>query len=398
MTYPTISRWRISLQATILFAYIAIPFIRLGGNPFFMIDIAGQTVYLASFPVRVEELFIILLLLLFLAAVLLLATALLGRVWCGWLCPQTVVNDMFESVKRAAAGKIIEPVVSHIVALFTGAVLSFATVAYFLAPSEILSRLSAPSLNPGISSLLFILLLLIYLDIIAVGRDFCRSYCPYGRLQAAFMNEGTLNLSFSEFGHIRCIDCKSCLKSCPMGVDIRDGFQIECINCGRCLDACRAVMHGRGGSQGLIIYRFGKHDHGRPVLNWLTGGLLLLSIVLFALLVTSLKMRTEAVLKLQRNSISEPRKVSGEFRLQQWKGVIENRSAATARFNIEIEAVPGKTVELLGQVRDIEVASNGIRIALFFVRYESTVPEGSMVKVRLIKVGKGAVAASELNL
>ena len=132
---------------------------------------------------------------------------------------------------------------------------------YFIEPRQFFAQLAAFDLHYAATLTLIVTGVLVYLDLALVRRLLCRDFCPYGRFQTALVDKSTLTLHLPDKELARCIACGSCVRTCPMGIDIRQGYQVECINCGRCLDACRQVM-ARRGEPGLIRYSFGTAGAG----------------------------------------------------------------------------------------------------------------------------------------
>jgi polyferredoxin len=257
-------------QWTLALCWFGIPFVRLGGHGLVEIDLVTQTLYLAGATFRIEELLLFLLLLLGGIFFFLLITMVLGRVWCGWACPQTAFDDLAEAVARrlglsARHFRISGPAGPRLLlvlffagfALLTGA--SF--VWYFVPPYEYFARLLRSNLGGWPLGTTLALAGLIFVDLLLLRRIFCRDFCPYGRFQTVLVHPGTLTLRELPEEAERCLDCRACLRACPMDIDIRKGYQVECINCARCLDACRKIMAPRG-EPGIIGYTFGYGEQG----------------------------------------------------------------------------------------------------------------------------------------
>jgi polyferredoxin len=132
---------------------------------------------------------------------------------------------------------------------------------YFVPPPEYVDRLLQGRLGAWPLGTTLVLAGLVFFDLLLLRRLFCRDFCPYGRFQAVIVHPGTLTLRELPEEAERCIDCRACVRACPMDIDIRAGYQIECINCARCLDACRRVMAPRG-ERGVIGYTFGYSSRG----------------------------------------------------------------------------------------------------------------------------------------
>jgi cytochrome c oxidase accessory protein FixG len=277
-------------QWTLAFCWFGIPFVRFGGQGLVEIDLVTQTLHLAGATFRIEELLLFLLLLLGGIFFFLLITMVLGRVWCGWVCPQTAFVDLAEAVARRlgltvrhfrlsgpTGPRLLLVLFLAVFALSAGA--SF--VWYFVPPYEYFARLGRGELGSWPLGTTLVLAGLIFVDLLLLRRIFCRDFCPYGRFQTVLVHPGTLILRELPEEAERCLDCRACLRACPMEIDIRNGYQVECINCARCLDACRQVM-APCGEPGIIGYTFGYGGRGWRAL--LDTRLLAIALILAGLL------------------------------------------------------------------------------------------------------------------
>ena len=371
MSIRRITTKRRLVQAALIVSALILPFVTLGGNPFLRMDISLRTLFMAGVPVRVDQFFLILLATLFIGVFFLLLTVILGRVWCGWLCPQTVFNDLVELIGSWFRSKIsarVSGLLEHGTAIVVSALISFNMFCWFMAPARVAAALLDFTANPLLASCFLLVSLLGYLNLVLVKRSFCRSYCPYGRFQATLADEGTLNLVFLEETRERCLRCNACVRSCPMEIDIREGFQIECINCGRCIDACRGVMERRPEGTGLIGYCFGtkKGARFRP-----GGKTILLGVVTLFLgvgLIWGLVGRNQTAFAVQRIATAEPRTMPDGFQVQAWRAIIGNRSEVPVKYSIRLVAPAADEISLLGPVGEILVAPNEHREITFLVR------------------------------
>ncbi len=399
MPHHRITDKRLLVQTLLILAALLLPFVTVGGTPFLRIDIGLRTMFMAGIPVRVDQLFLLLLATLFILSLFLTITVLLGRVWCGWLCPQTIFNDLAELIGRLfkkSTLPVASRVYEHLTALVIAKLISFNLLCWFMPPAQVVSRLLDFNANPLQFSIFLIVTLLGYLNLILVKRSFCRSYCPYGRLQTALMDQSTLNLTFLEETRDRCIRCGACLRSCPMGIDIREGFQIECINCGRCIDACRGVMERASDGAGLIDYRFGTVRGTRFKLGSKALILLLLTLLLAVLLIWGLSSRKQNAFALQRIATVEPRLLADGFQAQPWRAVIGNRTEVTSNYSIRASKAD-ENVTLLGPVTNIEIAPNQHREITFMIRFKPSVSPSKTVELQLFS-GDKAVASVIIKL
>ena len=246
-----------------------------------LIDIANRKFYFFFIEIWPQEVYIFVGLLILAAFTLFCATAILGRVWCGFFCPQTIWTDLFILVERFIEGdrnararldkkkwgleKISKRIVKHLIWLF----ISFATggvfVFYFGDAPTMLEQLLHFELG---STATFWMILLTITTYILAGfsrEQVCTYMCPYARFQGAMYDENTLMVAYDDVrGEPRgkkkaentgdCIDCFRCVSVCPTGIDIRDGSQYQCINCGLCVDACNEIMEKIGRPRNLIRF------------------------------------------------------------------------------------------------------------------------------------------------
>ena len=250
-----------------------------------LVDFAGGRFYFFFIEIWPKELYFVSGLLILSAMGLFLATALFGRVWCGYACPQTVWTDLYIAVERLVEGdrnkrirldkapwtvsKIFKKTTKHGLWLIIAAATGGAWVFYFHDAPTILPQLFTGH-APG-SAYLFAGLLTFTTYVLAgtMREQVCTYMCPWPRIQAALTDHETLQVTYrhdrgeprgahkkgvSWEGRGDCVDCKACVVACPMGIDIRDGAQLECINCALCIDACDDIMKKVGRPAGLIAY------------------------------------------------------------------------------------------------------------------------------------------------
>jgi len=379
------------VQALLIATAALLPFASVGGNPFLRMDISLRTLFLAGIPVRIDQFYLVLLATLLGLSLFLLITVVLGRVWCGWLCPQTVFNDLAELAAGRFQKKLppfAAALIEHFTALVIAKLIAFNLLCWFMAPALAYYSLMDFNSHPLLLSCFLLVTLFGYINLILVKRSFCRGYCPYGRLQTALTDQSTLNLAFPEENRHRCLRCGACLRSCPMAIDIRDGFQIECINCGRCIDACRGVMEHRPDGFGLIDYRFGVVKGTGFKLGGKTVILLALTLLLGVLLVWGLIDRNQSAFALQRIATVEPRTMPDGSRVQPWRAVIGNRSQSAASYAIRVAPAASGSVTLLGPVDNISISPNQHREITFMIRHRPGAIPAGPVQLQLFSADK----------
>ncbi len=360
-----LSPWRRRSQWSATLLLLLTPWFRIDGNSLLRIDIPALTLHFFGQLLRIEELYLVLIFSLILTMGFLLMTMVLGRIWCGWLCPQTTLTDLAEwmatrlglrglkhSRKKLLGQKLALQLSFLLLALLVSANLLW----YFITPQLFFAQLFSGQLHFSAWIFLLVFTAVIYSDLALVRRLLCRDFCPYGRFQTSLSDQTTLTLHLPESERERCIECNSCVRVCPMEIDIRQGYQIECINCGRCLDACRQVMSNRN-QPGLIGYSFGTTGHGaKALLNPRTLLLSLATLVLLIILMFAIYYRPAASLKVSVSHTAASRILNDGNQATFFNAWINNRSREQATYRLKARQT-GTNIRLTlkGQTDQIEL-------------------------------------------
>jgi len=263
-----IAKFRRNLALGLIVLYVAMPWIKVGGHPMLRIDVVDKVAYLFGGVFRMTDGGFLAFAFLLLGLILFLATALFGRVWCGYACPQTVfvewvIRPIEEFIEgNAAHRKIVDSspktakvwgkkIIKHVLYLGVAAFVANTFLGYFFDPRVILHwMLQPPGDHPKPFFFMSFVMLAFYFDLTWFREQFCSFVCPYARFQSILLDRDSPIIAYDvnrgeprgrrAEGH--CIDCGLCQRVCPTGIDIRDGLQLECIMCGRCADACDSVM------------------------------------------------------------------------------------------------------------------------------------------------------------
>ncbi len=377
------------------------PFVRVGGESLLRLDAVSRTLYFFGAAIRIEEFYLVLLTSLIFLFIFLFVTMLFGRVWCGWFCPQSTLTDFLEWAERrigkALGRSAIAKPVCHLIAVALAFLVASNLIWYFIPPTEYLRRLLAGTLGNVAGISLVSVAFLVWGDLTFIRRYFCKAICPYGRIQLLAMDVNTLTLEFDPDEACRCIGCNSCVRVCPTGVDIRNGFQVECINCGRCLDACRDVLN-RLHQPGIMRYTFGRRagGGGRPVnaRSLLPATVIM---VLSCILAFAMAHRTEGTIKVGRGGDGGVRRLSDGGVVNFYTAYVENRSRTPAVYGIRVEGAAGEKVELLGPTNELKVDANENRKVDFIVRVTPAPTSSRKLKLRLLR-GAERVAEAEMTL
>ena len=287
-------RLRLLVAASLMALFVACPMLTLNGKPLILLDLPRRE--FTFFGATLLPTDSVLLMLLGLGAILsvFLATALFGRVWCGWGCPQTVYLEfLFRPLERLLEGKSYNKVRSsdrgyrwrlvlkHALFLLLSMVLGNLFLSYFVGLRTLLGWIQgSPLEHPSAFAVMAATAALVYFDFAYFREQTCIVACPYGRFQSALLDRHSWIVAYdARRGEPRgkrakkgdaeapargdCIDCKLCTRVCPVGIDIRDGLQMECLTCTSCVDACNSVMARVGLPPGLVRYSSQDEQAGR---------------------------------------------------------------------------------------------------------------------------------------
>jgi cytochrome c oxidase accessory protein FixG len=342
---------------------LLLTFLPFGQGGLLAYDLDLAELHFFGLVLPIEEFHLLLLFCLALLFLFLLTALVLGRVWCGWLCPQTALTDLAEGLARRLGltvsasrifGQAKRRLLFHLCCLAIAGFAAAALLWLFIPPQRFFTHLLALSLPLPATVFLVLAALLIYVDLAFVGRLACRTVCPYGRLQAALAEAGTLTLRFAPAVGERCHNCRACVRACPFELDIRTGDQGECINCGRCLDACRAAIASRGRG-GLIHYAFGAH--GTPlhaIFNLRTVLVASVLLVVTGLLLLATMRRPLAELSVIRAPGAVRVSQNGGSGAIFFSAELVNRGK-DGQFSLSARLADGSNLDLLGPVRDLHL-------------------------------------------
>lgn len=358
--------WRATFQWLTTLLVIVIPFVRVGGDSLLRLDFATLTLHVAGTVLAIETLWLFLLFCLAMILLFLLVTLAFGRAWCGWACPQTTLVDLVEWGARrigikVAAGNFSatagQRLLLHLGSLFLALLVGANLVWYFVSPYDFFPQLLAGSLHWAAVVTLGATAVAVYLDLAFLRRLFCKEFCPYGRFQTVLVDTGTLTLRYHPDEAPRCIRCGVCVRACPTGIDIRNGYQIECINCGRCLDACREVM-ARRHQGGIIRYTFGLEGRGpRALLNLRSALVVMALLAVTGILAIEAFERAPLSLKVARSATLMPRMAGAGQAINFFTLHLANRENAPQPVLIK-SAAGGSALELRGPTQPIILEAN----------------------------------------
>jgi cytochrome c oxidase accessory protein FixG len=377
--------WRWALVWVTQLVFYGLPWLEWNARQAVLFDLAARRFYVFGFVLYPQDFIYLTALLLISAYALFLFTAVAGRLWCGYACPQTVYTEIFVWLERLFEGDRMKRIkldaapwsVDKLLrkggkqaawitlALWTG----FTFVAYFTPVKTLWAEAFTLDFGPWEWFWVLFYAAATYGNAGFLREQVCKYMCPYARFQSAMFDKDTLTITYdvergeprgtrgrktdlkaANLGH--CIDCNLCVDVCPTGIDIRKGLQYECIGCAACIDVCNGVMDKMHYPHGLIRYdtQNGLARHLTRGQEWkrvlrprvLIYGTILL--VVSTAVLTSLALRTPFKVDVLRDRASLARivdegRIENVYRLQ-----VMNASEATQRYRIAVAGLPGVRV------------------------------------------------------
>lgn len=390
---------RTGANVVLIVVLFAIPWIQIAGEPLVMLDVPNRRFHVFGLVIFPQELYFLWLLVIGAALALFFFTALFGRLWCGWACPQTVFTDVFAGASRWIQGwkgsvpprKIASwrVAATHAAWVLASLVIGFHLVSYFVAPRTLIADALSGEIHPAAAGFHLAAATLAYIDFVFMRQIFCRFLCPYARFQGVLFDRDTLVIAYDEKrGEPRgkkgtvegdCVNCNLCVVVCPSDIDIRDGLQLDCIACTQCIDACNGVMQRTGREADLIAYRsLASLDEDRePRLlrpRVLVYGALLAATVAAFVLLLGQRVPMSLTVAHNRDALTTRMadgRIGNAFTLH-----VENRLPSEREFHLRIEE--RDTFELVTGVNPVRVpAAGAVEVRVFVIAREGNALGGN---------------------
>lgn len=394
------------------------PFLRIGGEPVLMLNVMTRKFVIFGQIFWPQDFFLFVLAMLNFILFIILFTVVFGRLFCGWICPQTIFMEMvFRRIEFLIEGdfkkqrtlnnqpwnkeKIWKKSVKFIIFFTISFLISNTFLAYIIGSEELITIVTDPPSQhvQGLTSIL-IFTGVFYFVFAWFREQVCIVVCPYGRLQGVMLDRNSIIVAYdylrgekrakyrkeekrSETTKGDCIDCKQCIYVCPTGIDIRNGTQLECINCTACMDACDDIMDKVGLDQGLIRYDSEAGIAENKKLSF-TGRTLAYTSVLFVLLtffgfllvsrndVEASLLRTPGVLYQKK----ENNKISNLYNLK-----IINKTNKRVEMQVKLLNMDGE-IKLIGN-ENLELEAQGMMESVLFILLDSDDLEAMITEVEV---------------
>lgn len=428
------SAWRwVTVWITQLVFY-GLPWLQWNDRQAVLFDLEARRFYIGGLVLHPQDFIYLTGLLVISALALFLFTAIAGRLWCGYACPQTVYTEIFLWIERRVEGdrsarirldnagfslaKLGKRLTKHsawmAVALWTG----FTFVGYFTPIRELGALTMALALGPWQTFWVLFYGFATYGNAGFMREQVCKYMCPYARFQSAMFDKDTLIVTYDEergeprgprskkadpaaMGLGACVDCSLCVQVCPTGIDIRNGLQYECIGCGACIDVCNDVMDKVGYPRGLVKYatQNGLANHWsktemlrramRPRVLIYSGILLAITLAVFV----SLWLRTPLKVDVIRDRgalarMVEQGRIENVFRLQ-----IMNVTETPQRYSVSVRGLEGIAID---SAHEFDVLPTEVRSAVVRVQIPPGAAPGSYpIDFDIQAIGDGRVRVRE---
>ncbi|WP_394147306.1 cytochrome c oxidase accessory protein CcoG [Shewanella atlantica] len=285
---------RTTMNTGLVLLFLLLPFITYGDRQAILFDLEAQQFFFFGTSLWPQDFTVLAWVFIAAAFLLFFVTVFWGRVWCGYLCPQTAWTFMFAWIENRVEGnrtkrlaldnapwssdKLFKRLTKHLIWGLTALITGCAFIAYFIPARELYLDIFSLNASFWVSAWVWFFALCTYLNAGWMREQMCLHCCPYARFQSAMFDGNTKTVTYdaargesrgprkrkqeTELGD--CIDCNLCVDVCPTGIDIRNGLQYECINCGACVDACNETMEIFGYRPNLIGYFSENALKGKP--------------------------------------------------------------------------------------------------------------------------------------
>lgn len=409
-------RARIAVTIVLLTIFFAGPFIKIGGQPFLLLNIFERRFVILGQAFWPQDFFLLAVTLITFFVFIILFTVVFGRVWCGWACPQTLFMEMvFRKIEYWIEGdanqqrklkqapwtkeKIFKKGLKQFIFIIISIIISHTAMAYLIGIEQTKEIVSQPPTENLAGFIGLVAFTGVFYFVFAWFREqACVAVCPYGRLQGVLLDKNSIVVAYDWVrgeprGRLKrgavdttkgdCVDCKLCVHVCPTGIDIRNGTQLDCVNCTACIDACNEVMVKVGKPKGLIRYAsFNSIKDG--VAKLITPRVIGYSFVLLALL-TFLSFMVATRSDVETTVL----KVPGTLYQRAEDGTITNlynvefvnKTFEDVTLEVKVESPEGAVLSKVGD-QQVLVPAGGMLKSVYFIK----IPPEKIVSAKTVVV------------
>ncbi len=408
--------WRIVVTILLLLMLFAGPFMRINGQPALLLNVFERKFVILGQVFWPQDFFLLAIVLITFFVFIILFTVAFGRIWCGWMCPQTLFMEMvFRKVeywiegdgtaqKRLDAApwtfnKIWKKTAKHAVFILLSVLIAHLVMAYLIGTEDTYEIITQP---PTEHTMGFVGLLaftgIFYGNFAKFREQACIAVCPYGRLQSVLLTKQSIVVAYDWIRgeprtHLKktapakakgdCIDCHLCVHVCPTGIDIRNGTQLECVNCTACIDACDHVMDKINRPRGLI--RYASHESIEKktlkIFNARFVGYAAVLIALLAVLVLTITTRSN----IETNVFKVPGTLftrEGATIVNLYNVEFINKTFEDIEVDVRVESPDFATI-VRPEGKLMTIPAEGLSKGIYLIRIPEEKLQGSRMKIEL---------------
>ena len=398
---------RSRVQFVLILTFLLLPWLKINGQQALLLNITERDFEIFGLSLRAHNAPLLFFVLAGAAFGLFFTTALFGRVWCGWACPQTVfVDGVFRKIERWVEGsaqhrraldqspmsfeKLCKKLLKWILFIGITLVLTHSFLAYFVGTESLAKMIQRnPSENWGSFSFMLFSSLLLLFNFAWFREQFCTIVCPYGRFQSVLMDKNSMLVAYdakrgeprstpqakilsklhgSQLGD--CVNCYRCVQVCPTGIDIRRGLQMECIACTSCIDACDEVMQKLNKAPGLIRYNSSQLFRRIPLRSIFYLSICLLSFVSLIFALQSAQAIDIEVLRAKDQPYTVQTMPNGEVIVtNHFKLNLSNQSGTNQDLVFSFAESESKSLQLIMAQPSIQVSNRSTGHLDVFIRF-----------------------------
>ncbi len=402
------------------------PFIRINGEPLLLINIIERKFVIFGSVFWPQDFYIFLLAMLVGVVFIILFTVVYGRLFCGWVCPQTIFMEMvFRRIEYWIEGdwkhqqaltkmpwnkqKILKRGGKHLIFFGISFLIANTFLAYIIGSDQLFKMIKdGPIIHIGSFLALTIFTFVFYWVFSFFREQVCTNVCPYGRLQGVLIDKESVVVAYDyvrgegrakfrknedrkKAGKGDCIDCGHCVDVCPTGIDIRNGTQLECINCTACIDACNAMMRNVGMEENLIRYdsEKGISERVKFTLSNRAKAYTVLLLILLGVFFTMLFTRKEVKFTILRTAGSMYTKMEGDRFSNMYNFQAINKTNQDKDLELELIAPKGE-LKWIGSKPNLKAQQEVKGVFLIILDKETVINMGQTIVLKALIDGKPA--------